>query len=461
MRKAPALVLSLLSAGLLFNDSVQAAARVWANTGTDYNAAASWNAGAGPAPGAGDVGQFSAAAVTQPNLTSSLSNAGLYFFGTGTSGYDVTGSAGIVLTLTGVSTSGSGGTSNSSAAAIRADNTSGTNTIDVALSLAPATTTTSVFVQAAGGTLVVNGAISSVAGTNLSLRGGGTIALNNGGNSFTTASIDTAGETLVIGANGALGTGTFSVNSTATLQAGGGARTLANNIVVAGNTTLSGSNAFTFNGTVTSSGSSSRSFNVSNTGGAVFSGTVNLEEVGAPAGRQFTIGGTSAVTINGVVQNGDTNAASLRYNGSSTLTLTNSNTYTGGTLVGGNVTATHDGGLGGGNVTLSAASITLTLQNGAANNYIADTANVNIQFTTDTVALNFTGTDVIGSLTVNNTQQPTGIYGAVGSGAQFELPEFTGSGTFTVLTQIPEPATYMLMGLGLLVCAQQFRRKKS
>jgi hypothetical protein len=25
---------------------------------------------------------------------------------------------------------------------------------------------------------------------------------------------------------------------------------------------------------------------------------------------------------------------------------------------------------------------------------------------------------------------------------------------------IPEPATYMLLGFGVLVCAQQFRRKK-
>ena len=27
-------------------------------------------------------------------------------------------------------------------------------------------------------------------------------------------------------------------------------------------------------------------------------------------------------------------------------------------------------------------------------------------------------------------------------------------------TPIPEPATYMLLGFGILVCAQQFRRKK-
>ena len=440
---------------LLLTHSAHGAARIWANSGSDYNAGASWTGGV--PPGAGDVGQFSAAPVTQPNVTASLSNAGVYFSGTGTSGYSLTSTGGAILTLTGVSTSGSGGTSNSDAAAIRAENTSGTNTIGVALNLAPATGTQSTFVQATGGTLIVNSAITSAAGVNLSLRGGGTIQLN-GENSFATASVNTANQTVVVGSNTALGAGTFTVGATATLQAGGGARTLANNMVLGGNTTLTGGNAFTFNGAVVSSGSSTRTLTVSNTGGAVFNGTVSLEEAGAPAGRQFTISGTSAVTINGVVQNGDAQPASLRYNGSATLTLTNANTYSGGTFIAGNMVVTHDGGLGAGNVSITAGNISLTLQNGATNNYIADTATLNIQFTTSTVNLNYTGTDTIGGLIVNNSVMSPGIYGAVGSGAQFELAQLMGSGTFTV---VPEPATYMLMGLGVLICAQQFRRKRS
>ncbi|MGI9087124.1 MAG: beta strand repeat-containing protein [Chthoniobacterales bacterium] len=443
---------------LLLSQSAQAAARVWGNTGTDYNAGASWVGGV--APTTGDVGEFTAAEITQPALTASLSNSGLYFMGAASSGYDITAAAGITLTLTGRSTSGSSGTSDSSAAAIRADNTSGTNTIDVPLILAP--TTGSTFVQAAGGTLVINGAISNVAPVNLSLRGGGTIQLN-GSNSFATGSIDGAGEVVVIGNDNALGAGTFTVGATGTLQAGGGARTIANNIVVGGSTTLSGSNAFTFNGSVTSSGSNSRTLTVSNTGGAILNGPVFLSDSNTAA-RSLTINGSSTVVINGVITNnnvGNTLVTSLSYSGTGTLTLANSNTYGGGTFISnGTVIATHDGAFGSGNITLSTNPVILTLQ-GATNNYIADTANVNIQIAGDTVNLNFTGSDLVGSLTVAGTQEPVGVYGSATSGAPNVLPQFNGTGTFTVLTQIPEPATYMLMGIGILVCAQQFRRRKS
>jgi hypothetical protein len=43
----------------------------------------------------------------------------------------------------------------------------------------------------------------------------------------------------------------------------------------------------------------------------------------------------------------------------------------------------------------------------------------------------------------------------------FDLRENGQSISGNNLTAIPEPATYMLMGLGVLICAQQFRRKKT
>ncbi|MEY2538907.1 MAG: hypothetical protein QOG67_2647 [Verrucomicrobiota bacterium] len=433
--------------------TAQAALKTWNNTGTDFNAAGSWTGGS---PSGNNVASFNAAAVTQPKLSSPVSVSGLFFSGTGSSGYDITNTTTEALTLTGTSTSGSSGTSDSSAAAIRNEISSGTNTIDVPLVLS-STSGTSTFVQSGAGTLVVNGAIS---GNALSLRGGAGVIQLNGVNSFAAASIDTAGETLVIGNNSALGAGTFTINSTSTIQAGGGSRIIPNAVVLAGNTTISGVNAITFNGSVTSSGSNSRTLTVSNTGGATLAGNVFLQEAAA-TGRTFTILGTSAVNITGVVTDGGTGPALLKYTGSNVLTLNNTNTYSGGTqetISGSTIVANHDGALGSGNISLTAATVTLTLQNGAVNNYIANSANLSL-LNTDTVNLNYNGTDTIGELIINNVAQAIGTYGAVGSGAMNELPEFMGTGFLNVTASIPEPATWMLMGVGLLLGAQRLRRK--
>lgn len=447
------------------NESALATVRVWGNTATDYNLGTSWTGGV--APGLGDVAEFNAAELTQPNLSASVSNAGLWFAGTATTGYDVTSTGGFTLTLTGYNSTGSSPSSNSSAAAIRAENTSGANTIDVALTLAPAgtptgySTPTSIFFQATGGTLVVNSVISG-SGIPLSLKGAGTIQLN-GNNLFSGgASIDQASTVLVVGNNGALGTGTFSINSTSTIQAGGAARTLANNVAFGGTTTISGSNAFTFNGAATTSGAITRTITVSNTGGTTFGGTFTIQGTTSPGIAVFN--GTSAVIFNGVVQDGAAGPGLLRYSGSSTLTLNNSNTYSGGTQLtvsGANVIANHDGALGAGNVSLTAPGVTLTLQNGATNNYVNDNASISLVSTSgaapfSVLNLNFTGTpDTVGNLIIDGVAVPAGTYNASNE------PGFiTGTGSLNVLAvAIPEPATYMLIGLGALVCAQQFRKR--
>jgi len=456
-RIAIAFVLVVLT-GLLSIQSAQALQFVWDNLGTDYNTAINWTPDT--IPSGSNVAVFDTPATVQPNLSLSVSVAGLFFRDTDSGGYTITNTGGAAFTLTGTSTSGAGGTANGSAAAIRSETTATVNQINAPLILAPASGgTQSTFFQASNGLLFVSGAVSG-AGINLSLRGGGSILLS-AANSHATTSIDAANTTLILGNDGALGAGTFSINSTATVQTTGGNRTVANAVVFGGNTTISGTNAITFNGDVRSSGSSSRAVNVTNTGGATFNGSVFLEEAGAPAGRIFTLGGSQIVTINGVVQDGSAQPAGLRYNGTSTLTLANTNTYSGGTLLGGGTTiVTQNGGLGTGNVSLTAAAVTLTLQ-GAVNNYISDTANLNIQFTDDIVNLNYSGTDTISSLTIAGVQEAPGIYGSAASGAPNVRPELFGTGTLTVLTMIPEPATYMLFGLGVLVCAQQFRRKKA
>jgi autotransporter-associated beta strand protein len=144
------------------------------------------------------------------------------------------------------------------------------------------------------------------------------------------------GGTLVLGNDTALGTNTLtlSTSSTSVLQAGTAARTLANNVVWGGNGTLSGSNAFTFNGTFTSSGAIGRSITVSNTGGLTQNGNVFLAATNVAGG--LTVNGTTDATITGVITNNsgaNSVASNLTKSGVNTLTLTNSNTYTGTTQV--------------------------------------------------------------------------------------------------------------------------------
>lgn len=273
---------------------VQAAARTWNNTGTDFNTAASWTGGV---PGSGDVGLFSAAPINQPNLSASLTIAGLRY-SAGTSGYTLSNAAGAVLTLNAVNTSGAGGTTTAASAALRNDNTTGTTTINAPLNLAPSTFISTIFQEAAdGSTLILNGAIGETGTVALSLKNG-TIQLNSANTFSGGSSIDAAGTILVVGNDSALGTGTFTNAATSTLQAGGGARTLANNIFLGtpsgGDMTISGSNAFTFNGSFRGSGSSVRVLTVSNTGGATLAGNVFLSDSDSLA-RSLTINGTSAV----------------------------------------------------------------------------------------------------------------------------------------------------------------------
>ena len=577
--------------------------RVWANTGTDFNTGANWG---GTAPGAGDVGAFTSAAVAQPNLSSSLSIAGLYFSGTGSSGYDVTSSGGAVFTFTG-QTNGTTETSNSNSAAIRADNTSGTNTVDAAMILAPASGSTSTFNQAGGGLLVVNGGISGT-GITLNLSNSGTVQLN-GTNSYTGGTTINGG-TLQIGNDSALGTGTLTMSATTgVLQATGGARTIANNVVWASSGTISGGNNITINGTFTSSGAVGRTITVnsinttlggnvflaasdvaggltfagsgtltingiitnnagantvasgvtlnSSTGGTlalngantytgatalsqgnlslgnksafgtgtvawngvstsastdlsglnaigntntwgatgnVFTGTNNIQLNGSvtntsasantvtntmsggatltlvgglnlsstAANRTVTFAGTGNTTITGVIANGGTSTASALALSGGTLTLTNSsNTYGGGTTIsGGSLVVDAAGALGTGSVSLTASSVSLTLQSGGTNNYINDSASISIVSGAVT-ALNFTGTpDTVSGITLGGVAQTTaGTYGGIGTGADFESAFFSGSGE--LLLAIPEPSTWMMIGVGavLLAGVQRFRRK--
>jgi autotransporter-associated beta strand protein len=143
-----------------------------------------------------------------------------------------------------------------------------------------------------------------------------------------------------------------------------------------------------------------------------------------------------STAFSGVIQDGGINGgtgSSLGKIGNGTLTLATAQTYTGGTVVsGGTLVAAHDGALGEGNVEVDTTGAILKLQNGTANDYIANTASLSVAGAA-TLNLNFTGTpDTVRSLTVNGIARMPGLYGSATSGAPNQLPQFTGTGKILV-----------------------------
>ena len=126
--------------------------------------------------------------------------------------------------------------------------------------------------------------------------------------------------------------------------------------------------------------------------------------------------------------------------------LTNSsNSYTGGTVVGNyaSVYANADGVLGTGDVSLLVGS-TITLSGGTSNNYIADGASLILRPDSNGVNLDFSGSDTIAGISLDSgsTFLDPGVYGAIGSGAQYEISALNGTGTLTV---IPESSSSALV----------------
>ena len=191
---------------LLVVGTAQAADKYWANTGIDYNAAGSWTDGS--VPGSSDIVWFDTDAVTQPYVTTSLTNNGLRFATnpnanpatTAGSCYTLTGPAGVKLMLT------AAGGADSYYPLIQ--KTTGTNVIAVDLQLT-ATTLDRRFDTRAG-TLEISGSISSVDDEMfVYYSSSGTVFKLSGNNTFTGSFSHTGVGTLMIASVNALSTATI------------------------------------------------------------------------------------------------------------------------------------------------------------------------------------------------------------------------------------------------------------
>ncbi len=217
MKYVPKLI-GICFAILMVQSATWAVDLTWANSGTDYNAGASWS---GTAPGASDAAVFNAAALTQPNLSASLTNQQVRFSTAGASGYTLSATPGASLTLT---NTGSG-----TAAALSSYNTSGTNTVSAPIILGAAAGSTQYVTMANNGTLHVSGNISELnSGITLQLNpGAGDVIRLSGNNTFTGGlNISPAGgnSVLEVGSDTAIPTsGTFTIiqNNTLTIRPSG------------------------------------------------------------------------------------------------------------------------------------------------------------------------------------------------------------------------------------------------
>jgi autotransporter-associated beta strand protein len=345
--------------------------------------------------------------------------------------------------------------------------TTGSVTIDTSTSTGPLVIIGNVTASGAGSkTLTLNGGQndniqgvisdnSAVNTTSVLKQGNGTWILS-GANTYSGGTTIKTGTLSVSSLGNAGNPGNLGTNATINIGQGGNNGTLA--YTGAGETTdrvinLNGTNG---NATIDTT---------NDTGPLIF--TSDFTATGAGNKTLTLKGGNNDIVQGAIVDNSPTNKTSLNKTGNGTWIIAGANTYTGGTTVTGGTLRVNgaNANLGTGNVSVLSSANSLNIS-GNVLNAIADTATLNLAGggTAGVADAGFarlgTGIDeVVGALILGGNPELPGTYGATGSGATTIMDEyFAGSGFVTV---VPEPSVYglVIMGSGLLLGAQRFRRR--
>ena len=265
---APLLSFTVVLILLFARGSASSATKTWNNSGTDFNTAGDWTGGL---PGSGDIATFTGPASIQPNVSANISVSGVNFSSTTSNGYNLTSSGtAIKLTLLSITTGATG--------AINSAISSGNNTISAPLVLGAAANFVQTFTQTNGGTLTLDGVISSTNSITLSLASTGTFNLNGANTYSGTTSWVNVGSTTGIGNAAAFGTSTINMIGN-TFRANAdltGTNKITNAITLGGNPTFANSGLFgiQFSGNVDML-ASNRTINSAISGGLTFDAVVS------------------------------------------------------------------------------------------------------------------------------------------------------------------------------------------
>jgi fibronectin-binding autotransporter adhesin len=376
--------------------------------------------------------------------------SGLTYSGTGT------------LTLSGTNTYGGTTKLSSGTGTVIANNNSafGTGTLNINVAGSTLKSTTGTTVLGNSVTLGASTTIQDLTFSGIVTQSGGNRTITNNGTSLTFSSTSTVNlsdavaiRTLTLVGSGATiingliqngpGTGSLAVSST-------GSATLSHANTYTGGTTLNagtlninndsalGTGAFTIAGGTIDNTDTPNAHTLTNAqkwnGNFAFTGTNNLTfSTGAVTlGSNLTItANANDLTIGGIIGNGAGNAITKA--GAGTLTLSGTNTYTGGTtLSAGTLNINNNSALGTGTLTIAGGTIDNTDTPNAHTLTNAQAWNGNFAFTGTNNLTFSTGAVTLGSnLTITANANDLTIGGIIGNGAGNAITK-AGNGTLTL-----------------------------